>query len=219
MILCYKRQCLHIVRSLKHDNVVLIIENLDDLFHLEKNQKPEELCAKMRGKIKKDDFLTFIKEIGQTRTIHLVLTSTETNDFSVSFPTELIELQPLSDDNSSALLEERDSGLDGETIKKLVTICGGIPLIICSVLSLLRKRNPQNLTRRLSNCTPLELIKELSPELLPIEDRIYQCLQVCFHRLTQENQDVLVMLSTFSHRFTSPRNSLMRCFTHLPHLI
>ena len=216
------RQCLHIVRSLKHDNVVLIIENLDDLIHLEKNQKPEssrpageEWCAKMLGKNKKDDFLTFIKELGQTGTIHLVLTSTETNDF-VSFPTELIELQPLSDDNSSALLEERDSGLDGDTIKKLVTICGGIPLVICTVLSLLKKRNPQNLTHRLFNCTPLELIKQLSPEHLPIEDRIYQCLKVCFDRLPQENQDVLVMLSTFPHRFTQEQfNAVFQSFTAL----
>ena len=200
------KQCLRMVRSLKTDNVVLIIENLDNLLHLEKIQSSrpvdEELCDKMRGKVKKDDFLTFIKEIGQTETIQLVLTSTETNDFSVSFPTELIELQPLSDDNSSALLMERDSGLDGDTINKLVTICGGIPLIICTVLSLLKKRNPQKFTCRLSSCTSLKLIKELSPEFLPIEDRIDQCLKVCFDRLTQENQDVLVMLSTFPHRFT-----------------
>ena len=203
------QKTLHRMRSLKPQNVVLIIENLDNLLHLENNQKlessrpsDEECCAKMRGKYKKDDFLTFIKDIGQTKTIHLALTSTETNDFSVSFPIELIELQPLSDEDSSTLFKERDKSLDDATVEKLVNICGGIPLIICTVLSLLKKRNPHNLARRLSTCTPLELITELSPEHLPFEDRIDQCLQVCFHRLGEENQDVLVMLSTFPHRFT-----------------
>ena len=153
-------------RSLKANNVVLIIENLDNLLHLESQKQLEssfprtdECCDKMRGHYKKDDFLTFIKEIGKVSQIHLVLTSRETNDFL--FPIELIELQPLSDEDSFALFKERDKSLGEATVKKLVNICGGIPLIICTVLSLLKKRNPKNLTRRLSNCTPLELIREL----------------------------------------------------------
>ena len=203
------RETMRRIRSLKAKNVVLIIENLDNLLHLEHRQEPEssrphgeEYCPKMHGKDTKDDFLTFIKQIGQTKTICLVLTSTETNDFSVSFPIDLIKLNPLGKEDSAALFKERDKSLDEATVEKLVTICGGIPLIICTVLSLLKTRNPKNLTRRLSSCTPLELIKELSPEYLPFEDRIDQCLKVCFHRLSQENQDVLVMLSTFPHRFT-----------------
>ena len=147
-------------------------------------------------------FSTFIKEIGQTKKIHLILTSTETNDFSVFFPIELIELLPLSEYDSYALFKERDQSLDENTVKRLVAICGGIPLIISTVLSILKTRNPQNFTRRLSICTPLELFRELSPEFLPLEDHIAQCLKVCFNRLSQENQDILVMLSTFPHRFT-----------------
>ena len=203
------RETLLRIRSLKAKNVVLIIENLDNLLHLEQSQdvessrpRGEEYCAKMNGKYKKDDFLTFVKEIGQTKKINLILTSTETNDFSVFFPIELIELLPLSKEDSYALFKERDQSLDENTVKKLVAICGGIPLIICTVLSILKTRNPQNFTHRLSVCTPLELFRELSPEFLPLEDRIDQCLKVCFHRLSQENQDVLVMLSTFPHRFT-----------------
>jgi len=201
------------IRSLKAKNVVLIIENLDNLLHLEKSQDVEpsglrgreeycSKCSKINGKSKKDDFLTFIKEIGQTEKIHLILTSTEANDFSVFFPIELIELLPLSEEDSYALFKERDQSLDENTVKKLVAICGGIPLIICTMLSILKRRNPQNFTHRLPICTPLELIRELSPEFLPLENRIDRCLQVCFHRLSQENQDVLVMFSAFPHRFT-----------------
>ena len=203
------RETLLRIRSLKAKNVVLIIENLDNLLHLENSEdeesscpRGEEYCAKRNGKYKKDDFLTFIKEIGQTKKIGLILTSTETNDFSVFFPIELIELHPLSEEDSSALFKERDQSLEENTVKKLVAICGGIPLIICTVLSILKKRNPQNFTRRLSLFKPLDLFRELSPEFLPLEDRIDQCLKVCFQRLSQENQDVLVMLSTFPHRFT-----------------
>ena len=182
------------------------------MLHLEKNRDLEppgprgeeycSKCSKINVKSKKDDFLTFIKEIGQTEKINLILTSTEANDFSIFFPIELIELQALSEEDSSSLFKERDQSLDETTVKKLVAICGGIPLIICTVLSILKRRNPQSFTRRLSNCTPLELIRELSPQFLPLEDRIDQCLQVCFHRLSQENQDVLVMFSAFPHRFT-----------------
>ena len=203
------QKTLHRIRSLKPQNVVLIIENLDNLLHLEDHQKlesscphGEECCAKVRGKYTKDDFLTFISDIGQTKTIFLALTSTEINDFSVSFPIELIELHPLSDEDSSTLFKERDKSLDDATVKKLVTVCGGIPLVICTVLSLLKKSNPHSLTRRLFNLTFRELITELSPEYLPDEHRIDRCLKVCFHRLGKENQDVLVMLSTFPHRFT-----------------
>jgi len=66
------------------------------------------------------------------------------------------------------MIKERDRSLDEITVKKLVAICGGIPLIICTVLSILKRRNPQTFTHRLSNCTPLELIRELSSEFLPL---------------------------------------------------
>ena len=202
------RETLHRIRSLRAKNVVLVIENLDNLLHLEDNQEHEsdlhgvEYCPKMRGKKTKEDFLNFISEIGQTRKICLVLTSTEINDFSVCFPIDIIKLLPLSETESSELFKERDMTLDEDTIKKLVVICGGIPLIICTVLSILRIRNPHNFTRRLSTCTPRELLQELSPDYLQRENRIDLCLEVCFHRLSEENQEVLTKLSTFPHRFT-----------------
>ena len=202
------RETLHRIRSLRAKNVVLIIENIDDLLHLEKNLEREsdphgvEYCSRMRGKNTKEDFLNFISEIGKTREICLVLTSTEINDFSVCFPIDIIELQPLSETESSELFKERDMSLDEDTIKKLVDICGGIPLIICTVLSILRIRNPHNLIRRLSTLAPRELLQELSPDYLRRENRIDLCLEVCFHRLSEENQEVLTKLSTFPHRFT-----------------
>ncbi|KAJ7326127.1 hypothetical protein OS493_027978 [Desmophyllum pertusum] len=61
------------IRALKSKSV-LIIENIDNLLHLEDqvtNEKChqklecEEYCVKMRGKYKKDDFLTFLKDIGE----------------------------------------------------------------------------------------------------------------------------------------------------------
>ena len=229
------RETLHRIRSLRAKNVVLIIENIDDLLHLEKNLEREsdphgvEYCPKMRGKNTKEDFLNFISEIGKTREICLVLTSTEINDFSVCFPIDIIELQPLSETESSELFKERDMSLDEDTIKKLVDICGGIPLIICTVLSILRIRNPHNLARRLSTCTPHELLQELSPDYLQRENRIDLCLEVCFRRLSEENQEVLTKLSTFPHRFTqeqfyavfsqskTDRQKLEMCLNSLEH--
>ena len=202
------RETLHRIRSLRAKNVVLIIENIDDLLHLEKNLECEsdphgvEFCPKMRVENTKEDFLNFISEIGKTKEICLVLTSREINDFSVCFPIDIIELQPLSETESSELFKERDTSLDEDTIKKLVDICGGIPLIICTVLSILRIRNPHNLARRLSTCAPHELLQELSPDYLRRENRIDLCLEVCFRRLSEENQEVLTKLSTFPHRFT-----------------
>ncbi len=197
------------IRDLQSKSVLLIIENIDNLLHLEdqvsnekNDQESEVYCAKMRGKYKKDDFLTFFKDIGQSPNIHLVLTSREKDDFSVSFPIDLIELQSLSDKDSETLFKKRDENLADDLIKELVRVCGGIPLVICTVLSILQKENPRNLTRMLSTSSPCSLIKELNPDFIANEDRIDNCLQVCFNRLNRENQKVLLMISTFPHRCT-----------------
>jgi len=74
--------------------VVLIIEDLGNLLHLEKSQdvepsgpRGEESCAncsKMNGKSKKEDFLTFIKEIGQTEKINLSVSSVSVSFFPLN---------------------------------------------------------------------------------------------------------------------------------------
>ena len=229
------RETLHRIRSLRAKNVVLIIENLDSLLHLEGNREREsdphgvEYCPKMRGKNTKEDFLNFISEIGQIKNICLVLTSTEINDFSECFPIDIIQLQPLSETESSELFKERDMSLDEDTIKKLVDICGGIPLMICALLSIFRIRNTHNLTRRFSTCTPRELLQELSPDYLQPENRFDLCLEVFFHHLREENLEVLTKLSTFPHWFTqeqfyavfsqpkTDREKLEMCLNSLKH--
>ena len=229
------RETLHRIRSLRAKNVVLMIENIDDLLHLEDNREREsdphgvEYCPKMRGKNTKEDFLNFISEIGQIKNICLVFTSTEINDFSVCFPIDIIKLQPLSETQSSELFKESGISLDEDAIKKLVDICDGIPLIICTVLSILRIRNPHNSIRRLSTCTPRELLQELSPDYLQPENRIDLCLEVFFRHLSEENQEVLTKLSTFPHRFTqeqfyavfsepkTDRQKLEMCLNSLKH--
>ena len=204
------KEAVHRIRALKHKSLVLIIENIDNLLYIEnkvKNEKHhEELesavqCAKMRGKYRKDDFLTFIEDIGQSLSIHLVLTSRDAIDF-VCFPIQLINLPALEDKDSATLFMMRDQTLHKSVVEKLVPICGGIPLITCTVLSILKTENPQNLVQRLSSSSPRSLIRKLSPVNFAHERRIDQCLHVCFDRLSQENQDVLVMVSTFPHRFT-----------------
>ena len=203
------QEALRRIRALESKSLLLIIENIDNLLHLEdiaskKNCAQESgiFCAKMSGKYKKDDFLTFLKDIGRCPTIHLALTSREANDFSICFPIKLFKLQPLSEEDSARLFVTRDSLIDNHLVKDLVTICGGIPLLICTVLSILQRENPQTFTRRLSNCSPSQLLDALSPDYIPNEDRIGHCLQVCFDRLKVENQDVLIKISTFPHRFT-----------------
>ena len=229
------RESLRRIRALDPKSVVLIIENIDNLLHLEdqvNNEKYDQesllrshslsssrsleleeslktkleetgvCCEKMRGKFKKGDFLTFLMDIAQCPTIHLVLTSRETVDFSVSFSSELVELQPLGDKDSATLFTKRDESLDDDLVKDLVRVCGGIPLIICTVLAILKRENPQDLTQRLSVSSPCSLIRELNPDFIANERGIDKCLEICFNRLSQGNQDVLVMMSTFPHRFT-----------------
>ena len=203
------------IRVLESKSVVLIIENIDNLLHLEdqvnhqkvrQESECSEYCAKVRGKYKKDDFLSFLKDIGQSPNIHLVLTSREKDDFSVSFSIELIELQPLSEEDSATLIKKRGKGLCDDLVflKDMVRVCGGIPLVICTVLAILRRENPQDLTQRFCkySSSPCSLIKELNLDFIAEEDRIDSCLEVCFNRLSPENQDALIMMSTFPHRFT-----------------
>ena len=199
------------ISSLKKKSVVLIIENIDNLLYLEdkvsKDKCHQELqsenrCTEMFGKFTKDDFLTFLKDLGQSPNIQLVLTSRETYDLCVSFLLELINLEPLNDNDSTSMFSKCEDGLDDHLIEELVRVCGGIPLIICTVISILKRENPRRAARRLSTSTPSSLVKELNPDDLPNEDRIDKCLQICFDRLSQENQKIIVMFSTFPHRFT-----------------
>lgn len=120
----------------------------------------------------------------------------------MSFPIEVIDLEPLNDKDSAALFRKSDGNLDNSLIKELVRVSGGIPLIICTVLLILKRENPKEFTERLSSSSPSDLVKELNPEFMANEDRIDKCLEICFKRLSQENQKILVMFSTFPYRFT-----------------
>ena len=204
-------EVLSCISSLKRKSVMLIIENIDNLLHLEdkvsndkyhQELKSESYRTEMLGKFTKDDFLTFLKDLGQSSNIQLVLTSRETYDFNVSFPLELINLEPLNDDDSASMFSRCEDDLNDDLIKELVRVCGGIPLIICTAISILKREIPRRAARRLSTSTPSSLVKELNPDDLPNENRIDKCLQICFDRLSQENQRIIVMFSTFPHRFT-----------------
>ena len=204
-------EALSLISSLKKKSVVLIIENIDNLLHLEdkvnkdkchQELQSENCCTEMFGKFTKDDFLTYLKDLGQSPNIQLVLTSRETYDLCVSFPLELINLEPLNDNDSASMFSKCEDGLDDDLIKGLVRVCGGIPFIICTVISILKRENPWRAARRLFTSSPSSLVKELNPDDLPNEDRIDKCLQICFDRLSQENQKIIVMFSTFPHRFT-----------------
>ena len=199
------------IRALKTKSTVLLIENIDNLLHLEAQVRKDEClreltsknyCTKMRGKFTKDEFLSFLKDIGKCPTIHLVLTSREFYNFRVSFPTELIDLEPLKDSDSATLFKRCDDSLDEGSINDLVRVCGGIPLIICTVPSILRRENPERFTQRLTSCSPQNLLKLLSPDFQASDDRIDRCLQICFDRFSEENQKIFVMLSTFPKGFT-----------------
>ena len=199
-------EALSCISSLKRKSVVLIIENIDNLLHLEdqlsndkyhQEFKSENCCTQMWGKVTQGDFLTFLKYLGQSPNIQLVLTSRETYDFNGSVPFELINLEPLNDNDSASMFSKCEDGLDDDLIKELVSVCGGIPLMICTVISILKGENPQK-AAQLSTTSPSCLARELVAN----EDRIAKSLEICFDRLSQDNQKIILMLSTFPHRFT-----------------
>ena len=200
-------EVLSCISSLKRKSVVLIIENIDNLLHLEdqlnndkyhQELKFENYCTEMWEKLTQDDFLTFLKDLGQSPKIQLVLTSRETYDFNGSFPFELINLEPLNDNDSASMFSKCKDSLDDDLIKELVSVCGGIPWMICSVISILKGENPQK-AAQFSTTSPSSLVRELFANN---EDRINKSLEICFDRFSQENQKIILMLSTFPHRFT-----------------
>lgn len=189
------RETLRCLMALESKRVVLIIENIDNLLHLDDQVSNEKCChktgtffSKMHGKYKKDDFLCFLKDISQCPTAHLVLTSRETVNFGGCFASELIELQPLSGDDSATLFKKLDKSLDDESVRKLVGICGGIPLLICTTLAILRGERHSAST--------------VNPEFVTNEARFDKYLEVYLNRLSQEKRDVLIKVSTFPYRFT-----------------
>ncbi|XP_022802850.1 uncharacterized protein LOC111340292 isoform X2 [Stylophora pistillata] len=198
------------ISSLNKKRLLLIIENIDNLLHLEDqvgNDKSEELkstnySTKVCGRYMKNDFLMFFKDLGQRPNVQLLLTSRESYDFSVYFPVKLIDLEPLNDKDSASMFAMCDDSLEEGLIEDLVGVCGGIPLLICVVIAILKRENPQEAARRLSTSSPSSLARELDADFLANEDRIHKCLQICFDRLSQGNQKILVMSSTFPCTFT-----------------
>ena len=196
------RETIRCLRALESKSVMLIIENIDNLLHLDDHvgdkkysQESSTYCAKMSGKYKRADFLSFLKDIGQCPTIHLVLTSRETVDFSECFSSELIELKPLSHEDSRTLFMKQGDSLDDELVRELVGVCHGIPLLICTLSAILKEENRQIFTRK-------HMTSTVNPDFTTIRNSFDPCLQVYLNRLSKENQIVLVKISTFPHRFT-----------------
>ena len=72
------------------------------------------------------------------------------------------------------------------------------------MLSRLQNENedPETLAERLSTSLGEDLIRELTPQNVYSQERIYDCLKEYFGRLSEDDQYALVMLSTFPDIFT-----------------
>ena len=150
----------------------------------------------------RDELLKFINEIGQRApNVKLLITSREEFDF-VSFPFKVINLNPLSFEESVELLRRLDPSLAVSMAEGLAKQCDGIPLTLCIVASLLRNKSAETLIDRLKSSSPCSLVKDLSPENAPADSRIGHNLNVCFERLTWDERMLLVKLAVFPDKFT-----------------
>ena len=123
---------------------------------------------------------------------------TARNTFSdPNLPSQEVRLNPLSGEEAKNILVSRVSDQDVRQklskSERIVELCGGVPLALCIVGSLL------------SDYTEQKLIKHLEEEPLAVlEDdqaSVENAIKTSFDLLTQAQQDALILMSVFPGRF------------------
>lgn len=96
-------------------------------------------------------------------------------DFNVYFLVELIDLEFFNKKDLVFMFEKCDDGLEEDLIKDLVKVCGGIFLVICIVILILKRENFYEVVCWFFIILLSCFVRELDVDFLVNEDCIYNC--------------------------------------------
>ena len=179
---------------------IILLDNFEFLIHVDdwiESQQIEEPV----DRIKATDFVERL--ISSSRNVKLLVTSSQ----NVVFPTlgkEKITLDAFKPEQTFELLKtvwKTDRTIDETWADQLSEYCSGIPLVLYTLIS-----SQDDLVSRLLHLSssPLEESFEHLQKIpvVPKEEKINVCLDVCFKRLSQREQNTLVSLTLLKGWFT-----------------
>ena len=189
-----------LVNSDSNKFTIILLDNFEFLIDVDdwiENQQIEEPV----DRIKATDFVERL--ISSSRNVKLLVTSSQ----NVVFPTlgkEKITLEAFKPEQTFELLKtvwKTDRTVNKKWADQLSEICSGIPLVLYTLIS-----SQDDLVSRLLHLSssPLEESFEQLQKIpvVPKEEKINVCLDVCFKRLSQQEQNTLVSLTLLKGWFT-----------------
>ena len=188
-----------LVNSDSNKFTIILLDNFEFLIRVDdwtENQRTEEPV----DRIKATDFVA--KLIFSSRNVKLLVTSSQ----NVVFPSlgkEKITLEAFKPEQTFQLLKTvwKNRTVDETWADQLSELCSGIPLVLYTLIS-----SQDDLAGRLlqmSSSPPEESFEHLQRiSVVPEEEKINFCLDVCFKRLSTQEQNTLVSLTLLKGWFT-----------------
>ena len=178
---------------------IILLDNFEFLIHVDdwiESQQTEEPV----DRIKATDFVERL--ISSSRNVKLLVTSSQ----NVVFPSlgkEKITLEAFKPEQTFELLKTvwKNRPVDKTWAGQLSDFCCGIPLVLYTLIS-----SQDDLVSRLLHLSfspPEESFEHLQTiPVVPEEEKINFCLDVCFKRLSPQEQNTLVSLTLLKGWFT-----------------
>ena len=147
-------------------------------------------------------FEAFLEKIGQhAKNVVTLVTSRNSVSKLDLFPfgTKHIPLRPLTNEDSSAYLENHVADISNQRAKEFATACRGVPLLLKITASFLQSKaiDPLDLHRKLQNC-PHKFLKAKHAKI----QELYSLLRVFYNNLGPELKEALGYLASFPTSFT-----------------
>ncbi|XP_020629743.1 uncharacterized protein LOC110066836 isoform X2 [Orbicella faveolata] len=193
---------------------VLLLDNFEFLLHLGDigQETPHEGAVVQDPACEESTIMKIITEIVMiSGKVKLLVTSSE----RVAFPSlgqEEVHLDCFKPEESVQLLQKvcRDRVQDPQWAYQLSEICSGIPLVLYTLA--LSHHDLLSLVE-LMNCSlpqdTFEFLRKI--QAVPREEKIGVCLDICFGRLSEQEQNTLITLALLRGRFTLPRAGQIFC--------
>ena len=188
-----------LVNSVFNKYTIMSLDNFEFLLHVDdwiENQRIEEPV----NRTKATDFVARL--IFSSRNVKLLVTSSENVEFP-SLGGEKITLDAFKPEQTFQLLKTvwKNRHVDKTWAGQLSDFCSGIPLVLYTLIS-----SQYDLAGRLLHMKispPEEIFEHLTKiKVVPEEEKINVCLDVCFDRLSPQQQNTLVSLTHLKGWFT-----------------
>ena len=175
---------------------LLIIDNCDLILHKEK-----------------DNVQTFLKSMTkQSSHIKVILTAQQLTSFIGSFWRLPVKQLMLKD--AIMVLQSISPKITSDFAKRLAKLVGEVPLALQVVGTLLKEQNSETLYNALKQ----DLIRTLSPEELPPDERVATTLNISYHYLNFKFQVCGRILANFPSSFRfEPAHDILKQFGETNH--